>query len=83
MMYYQEEKYGRAETHLLRCLKTRPDEPAVLNNLALVQKRLGKFNEAEKHILHALEKHPDLQELSRTRDDILKAKAAADAQPAK
>ena len=83
MMYYQEEKYGRAETHLLRCLKTRPDEPAVLNNLALVQKKLGKFDEAEKHIQHALEKHPDLQELSRTRDDIQKAKAAADAQPAK
>ena len=78
MMYYQEEKYSKAETHLLRCLNQRPDEPAVLNNLALIEIRLGKFADAEKHISHALEKNPTIPELKKTREKLEKAKAEAE-----
>ena len=79
MMYFQEEKYSKAETHLLRCLVKRPDEPAVLNNLAIVETRLGKFPEAEKHIAKAIEKYPTIPELKKTRENLEKAKADAEA----
>ena len=80
MMYFQQEQYTRAEQHLLRCLVKRPDEPAVLNNLAIVCHRLGKFDEAEKHVRKALAAHPEIQELKKTLDNVLKAKSKSAAE---
>ncbi|MCQ2391363.1 MAG: tetratricopeptide repeat protein [Kiritimatiellae bacterium] len=74
MMYYNEEKYSRAEEHLLRCLNRRPDEPAVHNNLANVQMKLGKLNEAEEHVRRALARLPDSDEVKRTLERVLRLK---------
>jgi len=76
MMYYQDEQFSRAEQHLLRCLKRRPDEPAVLNNLAVVQMRLGKLDEAEANVRRTLEKHPNLEEAKKTLARVLAARPA-------
>ncbi|MDO5318531.1 MAG: tetratricopeptide repeat protein [bacterium] len=75
MMYYQDEQYSRSEQYLAKCLKRRPDEPAVLNNLAIVQMKLGKLDEAERNVRRVLEKHPDLSEAKKTLDRVLKAKS--------
>lgn len=74
MMYYNEEKYSRSEEHLLRCLVRRPDEPAVHNNLANVQMKLGKLKEAEEHARRALARLPDSDETKRTLERVLKLK---------
>ncbi len=77
MKYYQEEQYSRAERCLARCLKRRPHEPAVLNNLAIVQIKLGRLDDAERNVRHALETHPGLTEAKKTLEQILKARAQA------
>ena len=74
MMYYNEEKYSRAEEPLLRCLVRRPDEPAVHNNLAIVQMKLGKLDDAEEHVRLALKRLPDSVETKKTLEKILKLK---------
>ncbi len=77
MKYYQEEQYSRAERCLARCLKRRPDEPAVLNNLAIVQIKLGRLDDAERNVRHALEVHPGLTEAKKTLEQVLKVRAQA------
>ncbi len=66
MMFYQDERYSCAERYLVRCLKRRPDEPAVLNNLAIVQIKLGKLDDAEANVRRALAKCPNLAEIQKT-----------------
>lgn len=66
MGYFTEKQYGRAEMHLRKCLLKAPDEPAVLNNLAIVQLRLGRYAEAETNALHALRVMPDSSEIKTT-----------------
>ncbi len=77
MKYYQEGQYSRAERCLVRCLKRRPDEPAVLNNLAIVQVKLGRLDDAERNVRHALETHPGLTEAKKTLEQVLKARTAS------
>lgn len=74
MKFYQEENWSRAEKHLLRCLVRRPDEIAVLNNLAVVEKRLGKLDEAERHARRAFDLHPEIRDVEKTYRDILRIK---------
>lgn len=75
MKFYQDEQWSRAETHLLRCLVRRPNEPAVLNNLALVQMHMGKLDEAETHARRTVELYPQLAEAKRTLERVQKAKS--------
>lgn len=66
MCCFVEEKYNRAEAYLKRSLIDRPDEPAALNNLAIVQIKLGKYAEAETNAVKALEHLPDSKEANGT-----------------
>lgn len=59
MYYLQERQLTRAERYLLRCLIRKPDEPAVYNNLAMLQIELKKFDAAAKNIEKALKLIPD------------------------
>jgi tetratricopeptide (TPR) repeat protein len=82
MGFYTEKQYGRAEAHLKKCLIKAPREPAVLNNLAIVQLRLGRYDEAEANALKALEAWPESSEIKTTLRHIRAAKkgdAAKDA----
>ena len=75
MGYFTEELYGRAEYYLKRCLVRKPNEPAVLNNLAIVQLRLGHIEEAETNVTKALKIFPGSPEIKKTFDHISKAKS--------
>ena len=75
MMYYTDEQYARAESHLLRCLVRRPDDAAVLNNLAIVQMKIGKLDEAEAHAIKATARLPDSPETRRTLEKIRERKS--------
>jgi Flp pilus assembly protein TadD len=66
MGYFTEKQYGRAETYLKKCLVKAPKEPAVLNNLAIVQLRLGNYAQAETNALRALKLYPDSTEIKTT-----------------
>ena len=66
MGYFTEKQYGRAEVHLKKCLRKAPNEPAVLNNLAIVQLRLGRYAEAETNAVRALERFPVSSEIKTT-----------------
>ena len=66
MSYFAEEKYNRAEAYLKRSMIERPNEPAALNNLAIVQIKLGKYAEAETNAVKALKHLPDSEEVNRT-----------------
>ena len=61
-----------AEVYLTRCLKRRPEEPAVLNNLSIIYRKLHKYKEAEEFARHALKVFPDSPEVKRTLEDALK-----------
>lgn len=66
MKSYLEEAYVQAEQYFLRCLKRNPGEPAVLNNLANAQVKIGKYDEAELHARLAIEKIPGSAEARKT-----------------
>ena len=70
MCYFTEEMYGRAEHHLKLALMRRPNEPAVLNNLSVVQLRLGRLDEAETNAMKALKAYPDSLEIKKTLQKI-------------
>ena len=70
MSYFIDEQYGRAEIYLKRCLARNPNEPAVLNNLAIVQMRMGKLAEAETNATKALEIYPKSSEIKKTFEHI-------------
>ena len=72
MGYFMEEQYGRAEIYLKRCLAKTPNEPAVLNNLAITQVRLGRLAEAETNATKALKAFPASKEVQSTYDHIRK-----------
>ena len=70
MSYFVDEQYGRAEVYLKRCIAKTPNEPAALNNLAIVQMRLGKLEEAETNAARALELFPSSKEIKKTFEHI-------------
>ena len=70
MSYFIEEQYGRAEIFLKRSLMRNPNEPAVLNNLAIVQLRMGKLAEAETNATKALKLYPKSTEIKKTFEHI-------------
>jgi Flp pilus assembly protein TadD len=78
MGYFTEKQYGRAETHLKKCLVKAPQEPAVLNNLAIVLLRLERFDEAETNAVKALDLLPDSPEIKTTLRHIRTARSEKD-----
>ena len=59
MFYLQQRQFSRAERYLLRCLIRKPNEPAVYNNLAMIQIELKRFDAARVNIDKALAIIPD------------------------
>jgi len=74
MNHFLHEQYGRAEVFLKRCLIRRPDEPAVLNNLAIIALRNARFDEAEEYARRALKNAPQANPIASTLKRILEAK---------
>ncbi len=72
-MFYQSiHQWARAELYLKRCLIRRPNEPAIYNNLAMIQMEVGKLDAAEKNIEKALKLIPDSSEVLNTKKQFLK-----------
>ena len=49
----------------------------MLNNLAIVQTKLGRYDEAEKNARRVLAKYPKLVEAKKTLENVLAARKAA------
>ena len=73
MSYFMQEQFGRAEEYLTRCLKKNASEPAVWNNIAVLQLRTGRLDEAMKNAKKALSLIPDSAEVKDTVRQIEKA----------
>jgi tetratricopeptide (TPR) repeat protein len=72
---FMNHRYDKAEEYLKRALKNAPNEPAILNNLAVILIRLDRFDEAETNALKALEVLPKSQEIQETLRRIRQLKA--------
>ena len=72
MSYFVEGRYAEAETYLKVALETRPDEPALLNNLAICCYRQSRFKEALEYAEKALAKLPDAPAVRKTYEQIRK-----------
>lgn len=70
MDFFVQQQYSRAEAYLERCRIRRPDDPAVLNNLAQCRLRQGDAPGALPYAKRALEILPDSPEVRRTMDRI-------------
>lgn len=66
MDYFMNHRYDKAEEYLKRALKNSPDEPAILNNLAVVLIRMDRYDEAETNALKALKILPDSKKVQET-----------------
>ena len=55
MNHFTSEEFVQAEPYFRKCLEKRPDDPAILNNLAVVEFRLYRYEEAEHFAKAALE----------------------------
>ncbi len=75
MDYFVQKQYARAESYLSRCLARRPDDPAVLNNLAQCRLRQGDAQGALEYARRAREILPDSPEIKRTLERIDEALA--------
>ena len=73
MYYLQNRQLSRAERYLLRCLIRKPNEPAVYNNLAMIQIELKRFDAARVNIEKALKLIPDSAEVLDTKKALEKA----------
>ena len=75
-MYYQKQgQLSRAEEYLKRSLIGKPREPAVYNNLAMLQMELGKFDAALVNVEKALEIIPESSAVKDTKKQILQRRA--------
>ena len=61
-----------AEMYLRRCLKKRPKEPAVLNNLSIICRKQRRWQEAEDFARKAIALLPGSPEVRQTLSDALK-----------
>ena len=70
MDFFVQKQYSRAEAYLERCLVRRPNDPAVLNNLAQCRLRQGDPEGALPYAKRALEVLPESPEVKRTMERI-------------
>lgn len=73
MAYLMEDKLKDAEVYLERVLKTRPQEPAVLNNLSVVYRKSGRLEKSLEYAKKAHELVPDNEEVKGTLKDTERA----------
>ena len=73
MDFFVQKQYARAQTYLERCLESRPNDPAMLNNLAQCRLRQGDPEGALPYAERALEILPDAREVRRTVERIKSA----------
>ena len=66
--------YGIALTYLETALSNRPDEPSILNNLAMVHFKLGNLEKAQHHIEHAAKVNPQSKEIQQNLKRIRSAR---------
>lgn len=83
MYYMKARQFSRAEAYLTRCLIRKPNEPAVYNNLAMVQIELGKLDAAERNVEKALAILPGSAAVLDTRKAVKAAREKASAAPKK
>lgn len=76
MYYLKERQLSRAEIYLKRCLIRKPDEPAVYNNLAMIEIELGKLDAAAVNIEKALKLVPRSAAVIDTQKKLQAAKDA-------
>jgi len=69
MSFLQDGKRDDAEVYFRRVLEVRPDEPAALNNLSIICRKKGCYDEAIAHAKHALKMLPNSKEVKRTLAD--------------
>lgn len=72
MYYFMDGQYARAEEYLVRTLKRRLNDAAVLNNLSVLAKRLNRPQDALKYAERAARAAPNLKQISRTLEDARK-----------
>ena len=77
MSYFVEQQWSRAEVYLRRCIVRNPREPAIYNNLAIIQLKTGRFEAARRSVQKALELLPESAEVKDTAKQIEKAIALA------
>jgi len=83
MNYYRLKQWARAEEHLKRAVKSRPNQPAFWNNLAMICLYTARFDEADAHAKKALELLPQSAEVKDTIRQIAEARRAAAEKKAK
>ena len=86
MYYLKERQHSRAELYLKRCLVRKPNEPAVYNNLAMIQIGQGRFDAARANIERALELIPGsaaVMDTKRALEEAVKAAANPQKKPAR
>ena len=67
-------EYMSAVRHLQTVLKQKPNEPTVLNNLALAYMKLNFFTEAIEHAERAVKLFPESKDLKRNLENILRTR---------
>ena len=72
MSYFVDGQYAQAEKYLKVALESRPNEPALLNNLAICCYRLSRYEEALAYASKALAKLPDAPAVRKTYEQIRK-----------
>jgi len=75
MAFLMEERLPEAELYLTQCLKKRPKEPAVINNLSIIYRKTGRYAKALEFARRAKELMPDNKEILKT---LIDAEAAAE-----
>ena len=83
MYYLRERQLSRAELYLKRCLIRKPREPAVYNNLAMLQIEQGRFDAARINIDKALAIIPGSAAVQDTKKALEAAIKAANEPPAR
>ena len=73
MSYFVEGQWTRAEEFLRRCLIRNPKEPAVYNNLAIIQLKTGRYDAALRNAKKALALAPESAEVKDTLQQVEKA----------
>lgn len=73
MYYLKEHQLSRAEEYLKRCLVQKPNEPAIYNNLAMLQLELGKLDAAKINIDKAVMMIPDSAAILDTKKAVYEA----------
>ena len=77
-IYTRTQQYEKAETIFRQTIRLFPDNPEVLNNLAVLLKLQGRIDEAERVAIEAAERTPDRADIHYNLGNIYKQNQKAD-----